>query len=55
MERVNKLIYILFFILNFILSNFLKASKKNEIKFVEIKILDKVSSINSKLIIRNWK
>ena len=26
--------------------------KKNEIKFVEIKILDKVSSINSKLILK---
>ena len=51
MERVNKLIYILCFILNFIFSYNLYASEKNEKKFVEIKILDKVSSINSKLII----
>ena len=51
MERVNKLIYILCFILNFIFSYNLYASEKNETKFVEIKILDKVSSINSKLII----
>tara|TARA_B100000214_G_C23858970_1_gene577124 strand:+ start:201 stop:584 length:384 start_codon:yes stop_codon:yes gene_type:complete len=50
-ERVNKLIYILCFILNFIFSYNLYASEKNETKFVEIKILDKVSSINSKLII----
>ena len=47
MERVNKLIYILCFILNFIFSYNLYASEKNETKFVEIKILDKVSSINS--------
>ncbi len=51
MERVNKLIYIFCFILNFIFSYNLYASEKNETKFVEIKILDKVSSINSKLII----
>ena len=35
----------------FLLINFLKASNNNEIKFVEIKILDKVSSVNSKLIL----
>ena len=50
MERIIK-IYIFIFVINFLLINFLKASNNNEIKFVEIKILDKVSSVNSKLIL----
>ena len=50
MERIIK-IFIFIFLINFLLINFLKASNNNEIKFVEIKILDKVSSVNSKLIL----
>ena len=50
MERIIK-IFIFIFVINFLLINFLKASNNNEIKFVEIKILDKVSSVNSKLIL----
>ena len=50
MERIIKIFIFIFFI-NFLLLNFLKASNNNEIKFVEIKILDKVSSVNSKLIL----
>ena len=50
MERIIK-IFIFIFLINFLLLNFLKASNNNEIKFVEIKILDKVSSVNSKLIL----
>tara|TARA_A100001037_G_scaffold275230_1_gene273590 strand:- start:531 stop:911 length:381 start_codon:yes stop_codon:yes gene_type:complete len=49
-ERIIK-IFIFIFVINFLLINFLKASNNNEIKFVEIKILDKVSSVNSKLIL----
>tara|TARA_B100000131_G_C18093623_1_gene603121 strand:+ start:1446 stop:1826 length:381 start_codon:yes stop_codon:yes gene_type:complete len=49
-ERIIK-IFIFVFLINFLLLNFLKASNNNEIKFVEIKILDKVSSVNSKLIL----
>ncbi len=50
MERIIK-IFIFIFLINFLFTNVLKASKNNEIKFVEIKILDKVSSVNSKLIL----
>ena len=50
MERIIK-IFIFIFLINFLFINFLKASNNNEIKFVEIKILDKVSSVNSKLIL----
>ena len=50
MERIIK-IFIFIFLINFLLINFLKASNNNKIKFVEIKILDKVSSVNSKLIL----
>jgi len=49
-ERIIK-IFIFIFLINFLFINFLKASNNNEIKFVEIKILDKVSSVNSKLIL----
>ena len=48
MERIIK-IYIYIFLLNTIFVNFIFASDINEIQFVEIKVLDKVSSINSKL------
>ena len=50
MERIIK-IYIHIFLLNFLFINVLSATNNNEIKFVEVKILDKVSSINTKLII----
>ena len=50
MERIIK-IYIYIFILNIIFVNSIYASNVNEIQFVEIKVLDKVSSINSKLIL----
>ena len=50
MERIIK-ISIFFFLINFLFINFLEASNNNKIKFVEIKILDKVSSVNSKLIL----
>jgi len=49
-ERIIK-IYIYIFILNIIFVNSIYASNVNEIQFVEIKVLDKVSSINSKLIL----
>ena len=48
MERIIK-IYIYIFLLNIIFVNSIYASNINEIQFVEIKVLDKVSSINSKL------
>ena len=48
MERIIK-IFIFIFLLNSLLINFSKASNDSPIKFVEIKILDKVSSVNSKL------
>jgi len=47
-ERIIK-IYIYIFLLNIIFVNSIYASNINEIQFVEIKVLDKVSSINSKL------
>ena len=50
MERIIK-IYIYIFLLNIIFVNSIYASNVNEIQFVEIKVLDKVSSINSKLIL----
>ena len=54
MERVIK-IYIYIFLLNTIFINSLYPSNINEVKFVEIKVLDKVSSINSKLILEVGK
>ena len=48
MERIIK-IYIYIFLLNTIFINSLYPSNINDAKFVEIKVLDKVSSINSKL------
>ena len=48
MERIIK-IYIYIFLLNIIFVNSIYALNVNEIQFVEIKVLDKVSSINSKL------
>ena len=48
MERIIK-IYIYIILLNTIFINSIYASNVNEIQFVEIKVLDKVSSINSKL------
>ena len=54
MERVIK-IYIYIFLLNTIFINSLYPSNINEAKFVEIKVLDKVSSINSKLILEVGK
>ncbi len=50
MERIIK-IYIYIILLNTIFVNSIYASNVNEIQFVEIKVLDKVSSINSKLIL----
>ena len=50
MERIIK-IYIYIFLLNTIFINSIYASNLNQIQFVEIKVLDKVSSINSKLIL----
>ena len=50
MERIIK-IYIYIILLNTIFINSIYASNVNEIQFVEIKVLDKVSSINSKLIL----
>ncbi|MAQ28167.1 MAG: hypothetical protein CMJ03_01470 [Pelagibacteraceae bacterium] len=44
-------IYIYIILLNTIFVNSIYASNVNEIQFVEIKVLDKVSSINSKLIL----
>ncbi len=51
MERVNKKIFVFFFLLTLIFTNILRGSEKNDLNFVEIKVLDKVSSINSKLIL----
>ena len=48
MERIINIFIFIFFV-NFIFIYSLNASTKNETKLVEIKILDKVSSINSKL------
>ena len=48
MERITKIFIIVFFV-KFIFINVSIASNDNENKLVEIKILDKVSSINSKL------
>ena len=48
MERIIK-IYIYIILLNTIFINSIYASNVNGIQFVEIKVLDKVSSINSKL------
>ena len=50
MERIIK-IYIYILLLNAIFIKSMYASNVNEIQFVEIKVLDKVSSINSKLIL----
>ncbi len=50
MERIIKF-YIYIFVLNAIFIKSMYASNVNEIQFVEIKVLDKVSSINSKLIL----
>ena len=54
MERIIK-IYIYIFLLNIIFVNSIYALNVNEIQFVEIKVLDKVSSINSKLILEVGK
>ena len=54
MERIIK-IYIYIFLLNTIIINSLYPSNVNEVQFVEIKVLDKVSSINSKLILEVGK
>ena len=54
MERIIK-IYIYIFLLNTIFINSLYPSNINDAKFVEIKVLDKVSSINSKLILEVGK
>jgi len=53
-ERIIK-IYIYIFLLNTIFINSLYPSNINDAKFVEIKVLDKVSSINSKLILEVGK
>ena len=50
MERIIK-VYIYILLLNAIFIKSMYASNVNEIQFVEIKVLDKVSSINSKLIL----
>ncbi len=54
MERIIK-IFIYIFLLKTIFINSLYSSNMNEEKFVEIKVLDKVSSINSKLILEVGK
>ena len=54
MERIIK-IYIYILLLNTIFINSLYPSNINEEQFVEIKVLDKVSSINSKLILEVGK
>ena len=54
MERIIK-IYIYILLLNTIFINSLYPSNINEVQFVEIKVLDKVSSINSKLILEVGK
>ncbi len=51
MERIIK-IYIYIFFLNIIFINSINASNINEIQFVEIKVLDKVSSVSSKLTLK---
>jgi hypothetical protein len=53
-ERIIK-IYLYIFLLNTIFINSLYPSNVNEVQFVEIKVLDKVSSINSKLILEVGK
>jgi len=53
-ERIIK-IYIYILLLNTIFINSLYPSNINEEQFVEIKVLDKVSSINSKLILEVGK
>jgi hypothetical protein len=53
-ERIIK-IYIYIFLLNTIFINSIYPSNINEEQFVEIKVLDKVSSINSKLILEVGK
>ena len=54
MERIIKF-YIYILLLNTIFINSLYPSNINEEQFVEIKVLDKVSSINSKLILEVGK
>ena len=54
MERIIK-IFIYIFLLKTIFINSLYPSNINEVKFVEIKVLDKVSSINSELILEVGK
>ena len=54
MERIIK-IYIYIFLLNTIFINSIYPSNISEVQFVEIKVLDKVSSINSKLILEVGK
>ncbi len=54
MERIIK-IYIYIFLLNTIFINPIYPSNISEVQFVEIKVLDKVSSINSKLILEVGK
>ena len=54
MERVIK-IYIYIFLFNTIFINSVYPSNISEVQFVEIKVLDKVSSINSKLILEVGK
>ena len=51
MERIIK-IYIYIFFLNIIFINSINASNINEIQSVEIKVLDKVSSVSSKLTLK---
>ena len=54
MERIIK-IYIYIFLLNTIFISSIYPSNISEVQFVEIKVLDKVSSINSKLILEVGK
>ncbi len=54
MERIIK-IYIYIFLFNTIFINSVYSSNISEVQFVEIKVLDKVSSINSKLILEVGK
>ena len=54
MERIIK-IYIYIFLFNTIFINSVYPSNISEVQFVEIKVLDKVSSINSKLILEVGK
>ena len=54
MERIIKF-YIYIFLLNTIFINSVYPSNISEVQFVEIKVLDKVSSINSKLILEVGK